>query len=53
MTMSLHWRFITWISASTHHVKIILLGIELYKTRNNISNHMNELYEQQNILYNL
>ena len=37
-----------------HHRNIRLLGIELYKTRNNISNHiMNELFEQRNIIYNL
>ena len=31
-----------------------LLWIELYKTRNNISNHtMNELFIQRNMLYNL
>ena len=37
-----------------HHRNIRLLGTELYKTRNNISNHiMNELFEQRNIIYNL
>ena len=40
--------------ASIHHRNIRLLGIELYKTRNNISSHiMNELFEQRNIIYNL
>ena len=33
--------------------KFRLSGIELYKSRKNISSHiMNELFEQQNILYN-
>ena len=41
-------------SVSIYHRYIRLLGIELYKTRNNISSHiMNELFEQRNILYNL
>ena len=41
-------------SASILHRNIRLLGIELYKTRNNTSSHiMNELFEQQNIIYNL
>ena len=41
-------------SVGIHHKNIRLLGIELYKTRNNISSHiMNKLFEQQNILYNL
>ena len=36
------------------HRNICLLGMELYKTRNNISSHiMNELFEQRNIIYNL
>ena len=39
---------------SIHHRNIRLSGMELYKTRNNISSHvMNELFEQQNKLYNL
>ena len=37
-----------------HHRNIRLLGMKLYKTRNNISSHiMNELFEQRNIIYNL
>ena len=41
-------------SVSIHHRNIRLLGIELYKTRNNLSSHiMNELFEQRNIIYNL
>ena len=41
-------------SVSIHHRNIRLLGIELYKTRNNISSHiMKELFEQRNIIYNL
>ena len=40
-------------SISIHHRNIRLLGIELYKTRYNISSHiMNELFEQRNIIYN-
>ena len=40
-------------SVSIHHRNIRVLGIELYKTRNNISSHiMNELFEQRNIIYN-
>ena len=40
-------------SVSIHHRNILLLGIELYKTRNNISSHiLNELFEQRNIIYN-
>ena len=38
---------------SIHHTNIRLLGIELYKTRNNISCHVRiELFEQRNILNN-
>ena len=41
-------------SVSIYQRNIPLLGIELYKTKNNIANHiMNELFEQRNILYNL
>ena len=41
-------------SVSIDNKNILLLGIELYKTKNNISNHiLNELFEQWNILYNL
>ena len=41
-------------SVSIYQRNILLLGIELYKTKNNIANHiMNELFEQRNILYNL
>ena len=41
-------------SVSIHHRNIRLLGIELYKTRHNIFRQiMNELFEHQNILYNL
>ena len=41
-------------SVSIHHRNIRLLGLELYKTRNNISSHItNELFEQRNIIYNL
>ena len=39
---------------SIHHKNIGLLGIELYKKRNNVSSHiMNELFEERNIIYNL
>ena len=39
---------------SIHHRNICLLGVQLYKTWKNISNHINnELFEQRNILYNL
>ena len=41
-------------SVSINHRNIRVLGIELYKTRNNISSHiMNELLEQRDRLYNL
>ena len=41
-------------SVSIHHTNIHLLGIELYITRKNTSNHIiNELFEQRNTLYNL
>ena len=40
-------------SVRVHHRNFRLLGMELYKTRNNISGHMNELFEQRNITYNL
>ena len=41
-------------SVSIHHRNIRLLGIELYKTRHNIFRQiMNELFEHQNIFYNL
>ena len=41
-------------SVSIYHRNIRLLGIQIYKTRNNISSHiMNELFEQWDISYNL
>ena len=41
-------------SVSIHHRSIRLLGIELCKTRNNISSPItSELFEQRNTLYNL
>ena len=41
-------------SLSIHNRNIRLLGMELCKTRNNVSSHiMNELFEQQNITYHL
>ena len=41
-------------SVSIYHRNIRLLGIQIYKTRNNISSHiMNELFEQWDIFYNL
>ena len=40
-------------SVSIHHRNVCLLGIELYKTRNNISSHIiNKLFEQRNVIYN-
>ena len=38
-------------SVRIQYRNIHLLGIELYKTRNNISSHiMNELFEQRNLI---
>ena len=40
-------------SVRIHHRNIHSLGIELYKTRNNISSQiMNELFGQRNIIFN-
>ena len=40
-------------SVNIHHGNICLFGIELYKTRNNISSHLNhELFEQQSSITN-
>ena len=41
-------------SVSIHHKNIRLLGIELYKVKNNLSTHlMSEIFNLRNIEYNL